>query len=386
MTVRRKILVLTYTPIAREPRALKQIRFLRQHHDVTTAGFGPAPFDDLPHIELHDSRPYRGGLLGRALYLALLLLRLYPLVTSLSPRDDAARSRLAGTQWDAIIAHDPQTSALASSLSTTHGVIADLHEYSPRQNEHSRLWRILIAPYVRWLCRTYVAKSAAIVTVGQGIADEYYRNFGIVSTVVINATPFHDLTPGAVKQPIKLVHSGVPGVQRKLEIMIDAVLQTRADVTLDFFLVDDGSAYLQSLKERAGGDERIRFNDAVPYAQLVPTLNRYDIGLSIFAPTTFNLAWCLPNKFFDFIQARLGVIVGPSPEMKRIVTRNGIGRVMPDFEASSLAALLSEITVDEVESWKSASSANAVELSSEKQSEIWGDIMESVFGDDEQAR
>lgn len=45
-------------------------------------------------------------------------------------------------------------------------------------------------------------------------------------------------------------------------------------------------------------------------------------------PATFNHIWCLPNKFFDFLQARLGIVTGPSPERARIV----------DEEASDAAA------------------------------------------------
>jgi hypothetical protein len=109
----------------------------------------------------------------------------------------------------------------------------------------------------------------------------------------------------------------------------------------------------------------------VPYADLVTTLNRYDVGLSIFPPTTFNLAWCLPNKFFDFVQARLGVIVGPSPEMARFVDDFGIGLVLSDFEPSSLASALEGLTGQQVASWKKESADHASELSSESQGAIW---------------
>lgn len=375
---RLRILVLTYTPIAREPRALKQIRYLRKHHDITTAGFGEAPFSDLPHIELDDAPPYRWGQLGHAVYLSLLGLHAYPLLTRFSERDSTARRRLRGVAWDLIIAHDPQTMSMALTLPARYGVIADLHEYSPRQNEHSTSWRFLIAPYMRWLCRTKITKASAVVTVGTGIAEEYRREYGISSTVVINATPYQELATRAVSTPLRLVHSGVPAVQRRLEVMIDAVMTTSANVTLDFYLVDDGSAYMTALRERARASERITFNAPVPYAELVRTLNRYDVGLSIFAPTTFNLAWCLPNKFFDFIQARLGVIVGPSPEMERFVNEYKVGAVLPDFEAASLAALLETLDAAIVARWKAASASHARDLSSEKQSEVWGGIIASV--------
>src|SRR5690606_13520153 len=139
-------------------------------------------------------------------------------------------------------------------LGARHGVIADLHEYAPRQNEHSFAWRTIIAPYFRWLCRRQVSRAAAVVTVSEGIVQEYKKEFGFESILVVNATPYQEaLEPGPVGDPLRLVHSGVPAVQRRLETMIDAVLTTSADVTLDFYLVDDDSAYMESLRDRAGG-------------------------------------------------------------------------------------------------------------------------------------
>ncbi|WP_284297550.1 hypothetical protein [Homoserinibacter gongjuensis] len=99
------------------------------------------------------------------------------------------------------------------------------------------------------------------------------------------------------------------------------------------------------------------------------------MGLSIFPPTTFNLAWCLPNKFFDFIQARLGVIVGPSPEMKRFVDDYEVGLVLPDFEPASLAAALEALTPERVSEWKHASNRHVHELSGEEQGKIWGRLV-----------
>ena len=136
---------------------------------------------------------------------------------------------------------------------------------------------------------------------------------------------------------------------------------------------------MAELRALAGDDERIRFRDPVPYTELIETLNGFDLGLSIFPPTTFNLAWCLPNKFFDFVQARLGEIVGPSPEMARFVEEYGIGLVLPDFEPASLARVLEALTPKQVTAYKKASSANADALSSESQGVIWDDLMTRVL-------
>lgn len=376
---RTRTLILSPAPLARSPRARKQVIALQASHEVVTASRGESPFPGIEHIRLPEVEQ-RWGLLGRLLYLAALTLHLYPLITWLSAQDETIRRRLGDRHWDLVIAHDVQTATVAQQLRSRRRLV-DLHEYAPRQNEHSLAWRMLIAPYFRWILRGPVRRADATTTVSQGIVDEYRREFDLNPTLIINATPYQDRTPTAVHTPIRLVHSGVPAVQRRLEVMIDAVVATSADVTLDFFLVEDQSPYMTSLRERARGSDRIRFNKAVPYAQLVDTLGEFDLGLSIFAPTTFNLAWCLPNKFFDYIQARLGVVVGPSPEMKRLVDEYGVGAVLPDFEATSLTEFLDALDVPTVMTWKAASEAHAYELSNETQIEIWSGLIDSLLED-----
>ncbi|MEO7546333.1 MAG: glycosyltransferase family 1 protein, partial [Terrimesophilobacter sp.] len=286
---------------------------------------------------------------------------------------------LGGGNWDIVIAHDLKTVNASLALAPHHGVVLDLHEYAPRQEEHSYLWRLLIAPYFRWMCRTKVPRAAAVVTVSQGIVEEYKRQFGFDSTLIVNATPYNELETGSVGSPLRLVHTGGIAVQRRLDIMIQGVRESSADVTLDLFLMGGDTPLMTQLKAVAGNDPRIRFREPVDYEDLVPTLNNYDLGLSIFPPTTFNLAWCLPNKFFDFVQARLGVIVGPSPEMSRLVEERGIGLVLQDFEPSSLAEALESLTVEQVAKWKAASAANANALSSESQSVVWDGIITRVL-------
>lgn len=374
--------MLTYTPFAQEPRALKQVQYLKERHDVTTAGFGPSPFADVPHVELPELAPQRWGMLGRLLGLGFLVLHWYRPLTWINALDRSTARMLADGDWDIVIAHDLKVLDVSLELKPAYGIVLDLHEYAPRQEEHSFIWRLLIAPYNRWMCRTKVPQAAAVVTVSQGIVDEYRRMFGFESTLVVNATPYQELEPGAVGAPLRLVHSGGIAVQRRLDIMIRGVRDSSADVTLDLYLVGGDSALMSQLKSLASGDPRIRFLEPVPYRDLIRTLNGYDLGLSIFPPTTFNLAWCLPNKFFDFVQARLGVIVGPSPEMSRFVDEYGIGLVLPDFEPGSLAAALESLTSDRVAAWKTASDTHASALSSESQAGIWEDIVSGVLAHD----
>ena len=78
--------------------------------------------------------------------------------------------------------------------------------------------------------------------------------------------------------------------------------------------------------------------------RIVDTIAQYDIGLFLLSPANFNYYHALPNKLFEFVQARLAVAIGPSPEMARIVNDHDLGIVAPDFEPTTMAAHLNALT------------------------------------------
>ncbi len=98
----------------------------------------------------------------------------------------------------------------------------------------------------------------------------------------------------------------------------------------------------------------------------LPTfLNQFDIGLFLLEPTTFNYRHALPNKFFEFLQGRLGIAIGPTPEMAEIVHRTGTGIVASDFRPDSMVRALNALTAEDVNRFKQAAQAVAREYSAE---------------------
>ncbi|MBK7701065.1 MAG: hypothetical protein IPJ39_21260 [Saprospiraceae bacterium] len=77
---------------------------------------------------------------------------------------------------------------------------------------------------------------------------------------------------------------------------------------------------------------------------IVNFISKYDIGLYILEPTNFNNGMALPNKMFEFIQARLAIAIGPSPEMKSLVEEYNLGVVSADFDSKGLAISLNNLT------------------------------------------
>ncbi|MEP6856576.1 MAG: hypothetical protein ABJA33_13955, partial [Pedococcus sp.] len=108
----------------------------------------------------------------------------------------------------------------------------------------------------------------------------------------------------------------------------------------------------------------ITFHDPVAPADLPQTLNQFDVGAFCMPPININAEYALPNKFFDFVQARLAHAVGPAPEMARLVRQYGLGVVSDDFDVESFTRALQTMDAEAVQAGKEASHRHARDLSS----------------------
>ncbi len=368
-----RLLILSFSDISADARVLKQVKLFADKYDVTTYGYGPSPHPRVRHIRLDDAHGIRRW--SRA----DLILRRFRRIYWLQPAIRQAKIDLTSLErFDVILANDIDTVGLALELDPVHGVHADIHEYAPRQNEELLVWRVFIAPFVTWMCRRFLPLAASMTTVGQGIANEYQRVFDVHSEVVTNAAPYAELEAGPVGAPIRLVHSGASIRNRRLEVLVDAALATTCDVTLDLYLMGNDPEYIAELRKRASESDRIRFRDPVPYQELIARLNEYDIGIHVIAPTNFNNRFALPNKFFDYVQARLGLIIGPSSEMKNILDAYEFGAVTSDFNAPALTRVLDSLTTEQIQTWKSHATAAAHALSAEAQMKPWSTAIRAL--------
>lgn len=373
MTARPTMLILSFSPIAGDARVLKQVAHFTRDFDVTTLGYGLPPEGVVEHISMpreirFDDREPRLILLKR-------YRRVYWRLSAVRWAQEALRERT----FDVIIANDVEAVPVAVKLKPAHGVLADLHEYSPRLHDDNPDWFARITPWFEWVVRKYVTKADAWTTVSNGLAAEYKRNFGFSAELVSNAAPYADLHPTPVQTPIRLVHSGAGLANRQLHLMAEAVATANIDVTIDFYLTPNHPAYMDELKAYAATTDRVRVLDPVPYRDLVRTLNDYDVGVFLLPPKTFNYRHALPNKLFDFVQARLGIIVGPSPEMASYVRDHELGLVADDFTVDALRATIETLTVADVDGFKRAADASAPELAGERQVEKWDRIISDLM-------
>ena len=370
--------VLSFSPLHRDARVQRQIRALKTICRVTAMGWTDPCIEGVRFVDV-SRRPLT--ILQKAYKGVPLKAGCFETVYHSEESVRKATEALADHDFGLIVANDIDTLPVVLTHRERAKILFDAHEYAPRQFEQWFLWRFFIQKYNEHLCRTRIPQVDAMTTVGPAIADEYARVFGVRPSVILNAPYYHAAPPvprdGDI---IRMVHHGGLSRSRRLETMIDAMAELEDHFRLDFMLIENNPRYLKLLKKRASSDSRVRFIPPVEPDRIVELLSDYDVGLYSLPPYSFNAHHALPNKFFDFIQARLCVAIGPSTEMKRIVEQYDCGVVAKDFTAHALAETLRTLDRQKVEACRQAADIAAVDLCYERSAEVLLDTARKLLG------
>ena len=383
--MRKKILIIVLSNIRHDARVRRQVLALSAEHEVTVACLNADSSDKYEIIILP---PLLFPLWKKGVTSLLLLLRFNAWAhKTLYGYQSFLRQRLGNRHFDLIIANDVETLPLAFGFPNTK-VLFDAHEYAPRHFEDKLVWRIFFQHFNTWLCRKYIPLTAGMITVGKGLAMEYEKYFHVKPVVVTNANNYFELEPSPVSpDKIRLIHHGIINASRRLDLMIDLMELLDERFSLDLILLEPDNlskktkAYIAEFKSRVSKTPRIKLLPAVKSAEIVKIINGYDMGVFLLPPVNFNYKNTLPNKFFDFIQGRLGIAIGPTPEMAEIVQRYNNGLVSEEFTPQSLASKLNNVTGGDIEQFKRNSALAARDLNAEHNANILKEYINKILWD-----
>jgi glycosyltransferase involved in cell wall biosynthesis len=357
--VSRRSLILSFTSIPRDPRVLRQLDFLKADWELTTCGLGKVNEIQGFVLDTATATLRRRWLTGWRVATNQHDIRYWE-----DPLVKRAKSLLAGKKYDLIIANDIETLPLALFLGDgcSAKVLFDSHEYAPKEWEDQWRWRLLHQRYKTYLFEKYVPLANGCLTVSPGIAAAISPFCQLEPEVITNSPAWHPLEPSAVDPDnIRLIWHGVANRSRQIEQMIKAVKLAGPMFSLDLILVPGDPKYIQHISNSINDCPTIRIVEPVITEEVPRFINQYDLGLYLLPPTSFNNRYALPNKIFEFIHARLGIIIGPSPDMADIVKTFDLGLVSPDFSIKSLTTAIQSLNLDSIERYKS-NSCHAAEV------------------------
>ena len=202
----------------------------------------------------------------------------------------------------------------------------------------------------KWIEDRIFPKLGHVVAVNQSVADLYIKEYGNSIEVVRNV-PFRKTLDGSIgraslhirpEQKI-ILYQGAVNVDRGLEEAILAMKFLETDAILVIAGIGDIFESLKISTDEHGLTDRVIFLGQVPFQDLHRYTLMADLGLSIEKDVSLNYHYCLPNKFLDYIQANVPVLVSPFPEMKAIVDHYRIGEFIKSHDPVSLARQIDSI-------------------------------------------
>lgn len=386
MSQQQTALVIVMSHITTDPRVRRQIDWLIEAGwSVDSIGLGEGPDNVRDHFRLAPDPQWIGTKFGTAFIYGLLPHRLKFKVLTQDRIPSEVQRRVRQNHYKLIIFNDRHfVPWIADPKSFPPGSAAhvhlDLHEYFVAELERNTLWRRVTAGYYAWARRLFAHPAFATrSTVNSGIARLYESELSTQPFAIIrNSPPYADLTPGEVDPDnIKLVHHGIASWERGLREIVDAIRLVDQRFSVTFMLLGSDEV-ISELKAHASDlGDRVRIIPPAPMRELSSVVNRFDLEVMFYRPTTRNLELALPNKLFEAVQGRLGLVIGQSPMMAELVEAHANGVIVTGWSAQDLAAALNDLTAQQVAGFKAASDQAARELNSDTERAIFLETVSS---------
>jgi len=361
-----KIVMLVLNNFTHDARVHKEAKTLAAAgHDVTVIALWKNGLPVTEHIsgyhlqrlQLH-SRTWRGNLLAPLIkyiefaYRVMQSIQLYSV--------------------DIVHANDANTlpAAYLAAKRSKALLIYDAHELETGRNFGNSTLSKIYQQLWAFPERLFIHKVNAVITVCDSIAEELVKLYNIDRpTVVINCPETVDIT----RSNRLRVELGIP---EDLHILvyqggimsgrgIEAFLQASQKIpSVAAVLLGDGPL-LEELHKKAqqGILQRVYLPGKVPLTDLPSYTASADIGISIIEPTCRSYYYALPNKLFEYMQARIPVIGSNLPEIAHIIRTYDVGEVVNPDDPDAIAAGIKRLIEDKTRYQKvKANTRNVAEL------------------------
>lgn len=312
----------------------------------------------------YETRRFNLGFRSGALFYAVLNVRLF--------------FYLLFKRTDIIVANDLDTLLPAFLISRLRKkeLVYDSHEYfTEAEGLTNRPF-----PKKVWLSIEgfIFPKLKYVITVNETIANIYRALYRVPVHIVRNVPPLREI-PAAVTR----TELGLPE-DKRIVLLQGAYIDPdrggmEAALSMEFLpntllLIIGSGRDLPNIKrvvDEKGLHDRVRFITKLPFQELQQFTAVADVGLSLDKPLHLNYAYSLPNKLFDYMHAGLPVLVSDLPELRRVVERYDMGRIVSQVEPSIIADALQRMFNDEnLAKWKSNALLAAREVNWQQEQEV----------------
>ena len=258
-------------------------------------------------------------------------------------------------------------------------LVYDSHEYFTEVPElEGRKAKQIWLSIEKWI----FPKLTDVITVNTSIADIYSAKYGNSISIIRNLpNKLNDFEPLSKKE-LNIEHIDKYIILQGAGINIDRGAEELVEAMRDIYnvkllIVGNGDVIpklkLEVVKSKL--KDKIVFIEKQDHKRLMSYTYHAELGLSLDKDSNMNYRFSLPNKIFDYINMGIPILVSDLVELRNIVDKYDVGRVLNEHSPKDIAKQINEMMSQDYKSLKKANLAKATkELNWESQESIIKDI------------
>ena len=210
-------------------------------------------------------------------------------------------------------------------------IIYDAHELETETNNISHMSRFIKKIFEKY----FINSCHHTFVVSPMIRDWYISKYKIKNINVLLNAPKIRTSAGSgvdVRKKFNLTSTdfivsyvGLLAKGRGIEVMLEMAENPNND--LRFLFIGFGPEKDSVLNHPQFG-KKVFYLSPQPQDILIDTLKTVDFGFSYYHPSCLSLDYSLPNKFFEYLNAGVPVVVGRGKQLKKILFEYEIGIVV----------------------------------------------------------
>ncbi len=203
--------------------------------------------------------------------------------------------------------------------------------------------------------KLFIKKVDHIITTGKLDSEFLIKKYNVSEPILLRNLPRYLKTEqennlksilDIEKNRKILLYQGIIHQGRGLLPVFNILKQLKKCV---FVILGDGefTDFYRTKVKNLNIEDQVIFAGKINQDELLSYTKTADIGLSIIENLSFSYYYALPNKLFEYIMAEIPVVVSNLPQMKEIVEKYEVGKVVNIDSPKSLIAAIQQLTEDE---------------------------------------
>lgn len=217
--------------------------------------------------------------------------------------------------------------------------------------------RVVMTSSVKWIAKIterLFIKATDLVIVVSPMIEKYYRSlYNKINIITVkNCSVFHErYYSNYLRKHFKIhynafiyIYSGALHKKRNIPRLIEFFNTQNKNNRVIVFMGDGPlSNEIQSSKNYG---KTIFWHPAVPLDMVTKIASSADIGIHLGEDICLSYQYCLPNKMFEYLMARIPQISTNLPQMGKFIVSNHIGRVVNNIHNKTLIETMEKIEQD----------------------------------------